>query len=208
LFRRQAEPSDVANEKVQVLQPEELRKILGSSAAESLPAGAHYTLVRTYDTTTPTTTASPAATSGTTEKKAAVNSDDISNLRSSSNVRNRFAAPPEVRAPRQPSKLRVFRREAFDRDMLKEMTRAHAEFEFGHELLEHQKQEKPPADQSSSGSSKHFDAQVAQMQEMLDGLQQLSAKKSRFRREAFEPSMLKEMTKAADEFEFADELVQ
>jgi len=88
----------------------------------------------------------------------------------------------------RPTKLRVFRREAFDTQMLEEMTKAAHEFEFADELLWH-----PSSNNSSS---------TRQPQ-----LENLNAK-PRFRREAFDTTMLSEMGKAADEFDFADQLPQ
>ena len=220
VFRREAPQPPLSpnrDESAQVLEPEELRRILGQSSG-GLPSATHYTLVRTHEapqttTTTKTTVASLPAVTDSSAADGAKPVTTNSDVTRQAIGRNRFvplsagssgsSLRPEAR---QPTKLRVFRREAFDGNMLDEMTRAANEFEFGDELLKHNRQQ-PYHDSSSSDNSKQLAAHVAQVEELLAGLQQLSAPaKPRFRREAFEPSMLQEMAKASDEFEYADQL--
>ena len=219
VFRREAPLPPLSpnrDESAQVLEPEELRRILGQSSG-GLPSATHYTLVRTHEapqttTTTKTTVASLPAVTDSSAADGAKPVTTNSDVTRQAIGRNRFvplsagssgsSLRPEAR---QPTKLRVFRREAFDGNMLDEMTRAANEFEFGDELLKHNRQQ--DHDSSSSDNSKQLAAHVAQVEELLAGLQQLSAPaKPRFRREAFEPSMLQEMAKASDEFEYADQL--
>jgi hypothetical protein len=81
--------------------------------------------------------------------------------------------------------------------MLDAMTEAAHEFEFGDELLQH----KP----SASDGRQLEEEEEEEEEETADVGQQQQAR-LRFRREAYDKVMLREMGRAADEFDFADQL--
>jgi hypothetical protein len=178
------------------LLSDELRRVLGQPSSSPT----HYKLVRTYETPPP-----PPSTTQP-EGEDAVHT---ATTPSSSSSRSRFspltAAGSSSRTAgiSRPTKLRVFRREAFDAAMLEEMTKAAHEFDFADELLLH--------DSNSSSSQQQLADEIARGAAMLTALEQLAASpaaaaRPRFRREAFDSTMLAEMGKAAEEFDFADQL--
>jgi hypothetical protein len=79
--------------------------------------------------------------------------------------------------------------------MLDAMTEAAREFEFGDELMQHE---------PSASDGRQLEEEEEE-EETADVGQQQQAR-LRFRREAYDNVMLREMGRAADEFDFADQL--
>ncbi len=165
--------------------------------------------MRTYET--------PSQHSISTTEPEGEDAIDTATTPISSSSRSRFspltAGSRTAAGISRPTKLRVFRREAFDTAMLEEMTKAAHEFDFADELLLLHES----SNSSSSSQQQQLADEIARGAAMLTALEQLAASpaaasqaaaaRPRFRREAFDSTMLAEMGKAAEEFEdFSDQL--